>query len=139
MKSVKITLFVFLLILTLPAFSLAARASTNYYDAVITTRTLERGHVITGADVELISTSRNDPRAARDLDSVIGMALKRTIGSDTTIKRDYLLSAASRVKGLNRGSDVVIVARRGGLRVTADGRLRQSAEIGDIVRIENLS
>lgn len=140
MKSVYTLIFLFSLgFIFLPTSVSAQREAGAYYDVVVSTRTLERGHIISRGDVELISANKNDPRAVAELDTVIGMALKRTIGRNTAIKRDYLVGASSKVRGLSRGGVVVIIVERDGLRVSAEGRLRENAKIGDIVRIENLS
>ncbi len=130
-------LTLFIMLFTLPA--MAQRAATSYYDVVVSTRTLEKGHIIVPGDVELTSTKKNDPRAVRNVEAILGMALKRTIGSKTAIKRDYLVNPSSIAQSLNRGSEVVLVFRIEGLTVTAGGRLKEKANVGDFAKIENIS
>ena len=138
MRYAKVFILTFIIALfTLPA--MAQRAATSYYDVVVSTRTLEKGHIIVMGDVELISTKKNDPRAVKSIDAILGMSLKRTVGKRTTIKSDYLIDPSSVAQSLKRGSDVVLVFQIEGLRVTAGGRLKEKANVGDYVKIENIS
>jgi flagella basal body P-ring formation protein FlgA len=125
--------------LILPAYVLAEMAGSASNDVVVSTRTLVRNHVITSRDVELISSRRRDPRAVRDVDSVIGKVLKRTIGASTTIKHDYLKDGSLKLESVDRGGDVRIIVEGEGLRVATEGKLRESAKVGEFVKIENLS
>lgn len=142
MRHAKLSIFILTIItlLTLPTVVTAGRAGSTTYDALISTRRLERGHVITRSDIMLVTTRKNDPRAVSDMTEVVGKRLKRTLGANTTIKRDYLLDALiNGNKRVSRGDEVVIIVEMYGLRVTADGRLRESAKVGEMVETENLS
>lgn len=113
----------------------AAADTKTLYEVIISSRPIERDHVITLEDVKSRSVSRLDPRAVTDINAVLGKSLKRTIGKNTTIKRDYLKKGPS----VKRGDEITIVARSNGLRVTARGRARENADIGEMIELDNLA
>ena len=136
MKSICAALLLSLLVF--PALwpaAAAGAAQEKPYGVIISTRTIERDHVIGPEDLKSTTVSRHDPRAVTDLNEVLGKTLKRTVGKNTTIKRDYLKQGPM----VRRGDDIMIVAQREGLRVTAEGRARENADIGEMIQLENLA
>lgn len=104
---------------------------------IVTTRPLPPGHRvtaddITAADRDLTTLSTgytNDPR------DVIGKLIRRPILANRVVTPDML--ARSRL--INRGDQVLIVARMRGLEVRMLGRALTDGAKGDDIKVENLS
>jgi flagella basal body P-ring formation protein FlgA len=111
----------------------AARKSSSY-EVVASTRVIERGQKIVSEDITTITVSNRDPRVATNISEVVGMTLKRTVGKNTPIKRDYLL-ASSPVK---KGDEILLIAKRGGIKVSTEGRAMENANVGDVINLENV-
>ncbi len=134
MKSIYAVLI--LILLCLPVFTPAKAAQKDAaYVAIVSTRTIERDQVIGPDDVKAVTLSKYDPRTEPNIKNVIGKSLKRTVGKNTAIKSDYLKVGPM----VRKGDDIMIVAQRGGLKVTVNGVAKESADIGELIRIENLS
>lgn len=134
MKTAFIALILSFLLLGAIDSAEAARKGA-LYEVITSTRTIERGQVIGLDDVKSSSVYRHDPRAVTDINAVLGKSLKRTVGKNTTIKHDYLTNGPM----VKRGDNIMIVAQREGLRVTAQGRARQNADIGEMIELDNLA
>jgi len=106
-------------------------------EMVVATRTLERGEVVTAADVAL---DRRDlahvqGRFSRSLDEVIGMRVKSALRANAPLRGDYL----ERVPVVKSGQLVTIVAENEVVRITATGRAKVSGAVGDTISVQNLS
>jgi flagellar basal body P-ring formation protein FlgA len=106
-------------------------------EMVVTTRTLERGEVVTAADV---AVDRRDlahvqGRYSRTLDEVLGLRVKSAIRANAPLRGDFL----ERVPVVKSGQLVTIVAENDVVRITASGRAKGAGAVGDTVSVQNLS
>ncbi len=128
--------FILVMISLLPVAAIAAGGdSDGEYQVVVSSRSLPIGHVITRSDVRIAYMNKADKRVVTELDDAIGSQVKRTIGRSTTLKSNYLKNPSV----VRKGDTIIIIASRGGLKVTAKGIAKASGEIGDVVRVENMS
>jgi flagellar basal body P-ring formation protein FlgA len=107
-----------------------------YQDVVKTINSLQRGNVISTSDV-VIERTRTE-RILRDiptsLDKVIGKAATRNIQNGKIVKfRDL-----KRIPTVRRGARVIILARRGTMKITAPGTVREDGFKNSIVQVVNL-
>ena len=106
------------------------------YNLYRTTRTLKRGHIIQPTDVQWVRVEsskvlRNTLSNPKDL---IGHRLIRGLGEGDEILTHML----QRVPVVKYGDRILIVAKKGALRVTAPGVVKQEGFKNDTVRVENL-
>ena len=107
-----------------------------YQDVVKTINSLQRGNVIGTSDV-VIERTRTQ-RILRDiptsLDKVIGKAATRNIQNGKIVKfRDL-----KKVPTVKRGARVIILARKGTMKITAPGTVREDGFKNSIVQVVNL-
>ena len=107
-----------------------------YQDVVKTINSLQRGNVIGTSDV-VIERTRTQ-RILRDiptsLDKVIGKAATRNIQNGKIVKfRDL-----KKIPTVKRGARVIILARRGTMKITAPGTVREDGFKNSIVQVVNL-
>ena len=107
-----------------------------YQDVVKTINSLQRGNIIGTSDV-VIERTRTE-RLLRDiptsLDKVIGKAATRNIQNGKIVKfRDL-----KKVPTVKRGARVIILARRGTMKITAPGTVREDGFKNSIVQVVNL-
>ena len=107
-----------------------------YQDVVKTINSLQRGNIIGTSDV-VIERTRTE-RILRDiptsLDKVIGKAATRNIQNGKIVKfRDL-----KKVPTVKRGARVIILARRGTMKITAPGTVREDGFKNSIVQVVNL-
>ena len=107
-----------------------------YQDVVKTVNSIQRGKVISESDV-IIERTRSEKifkNVATQLNKVIGKAAKKNIQIGKIIKfRDI-----KEVPTIKRGSRVMIVAKRGSMRITAPGAVREDGFKNSIVQVVNL-
>ena len=107
-----------------------------YQDVVKTVNSIQRGNVISESDV-IIERTRSEKifkNVATQLDKVIGKAAKKNIQIGKIIKfRDI-----KEVPTIKRGSRVMIVAKRGTMRITAPGAVREDGYKNSVVQVVNL-
>ena len=107
-----------------------------YQDVVKTVNSLRRGNVIGESDVvmERIRTERIVRDIPTTLDRVIGQAATRNLQPGNTVKfRDL-----KQVPTIKRGSRVIILARKGSVKITAPGTAREDGFKNNIVKVVNL-
>ena len=106
------------------------------YDAYRPIQSLKMGHVIQPGDVEL--TQLRSDHVLRNLVSdetdIIGHRLIRNLEQGETI----LAHMVQKIPLVKNGDRILIIARKGSLRVTAPGVVRQNGFKNDTVRVENI-
>ena len=107
-----------------------------YQDVVKTVNSLQRGNVIGASDVVMERT--RSERILKDipttLDKVIGQAATRNLQNGEIVKfRDL-----KKVPTVKRGSRVIILARKGSVKITAPGTVREDGFKNSIVQVINL-
>jgi flagella basal body P-ring formation protein FlgA len=107
-----------------------------YQDVVKTVNSLQRGNVIGASDVVMERT--RSERILKDipttLDKVIGQAATRNLQNGKIVKfRDL-----KKVPTVKRGSRVIILARKGSVKITAPGTVREDGFKNSIVQVINL-
>ncbi len=127
-------LFVLILLALLPVASTASEANGGEYNVVVSSRSLPMGHIITRSDVRIAYKNKADKRAVTELADVVGSQVRRPISKGSTVKRDYLKNPSI----VKKGDKVILIASRGGLKVTVKGIARGGGEIGEVVKVENL-
>ena len=107
-----------------------------YQDVVKTVNSIQRGDVVGVSDVivERTRSERIFKNVATQLDKVIGQAATKNIQVGKIIKfRDL-----KQVPTIKRGSRIMIVAKRGSMRITAPGAAREDGFKNSIVQVVNL-
>jgi flagella basal body P-ring formation protein FlgA len=107
-----------------------------YQDVVKTVSSLQRGNVISVSDVvvERTRTERILKDIPTNLDKVIGRAATRNLQNGKVVKfRDL-----KKVPTVKRGSRVIILARKGSVKITAPGTVREDGFKNSIVQVVNL-
>jgi flagellar basal body P-ring formation protein FlgA len=107
-----------------------------YQDVVKATNSLQRGQVIGTSDivVERTRTEKILKNIPTSLDKVIGQAATRNIQDGKIIKfRDL-----KKVPTVRRGARVIILARKGTVKITAPGTVREDGFKNSIVQVVNL-
>ena len=107
-----------------------------YQDVVKTVNSIQRGDVVGVSDV-IVERTRSErilKNVATQLDKVIGQAATKNIQVGKIIKfRDL-----KQVPTIKRGSRIMIVAKRGSMRITAPGAAREDGFKNSIVQVVNL-
>ena len=106
------------------------------YDIYRPIQSLKMGHIIQAGDVELTRLKsdhilRNIVSDERD---VIGHRLIRNLDEGETI----LAHMVQKIPLVKNGDRILIIAKKGSLRVTAPGVVRQNGFKNDTVRVENI-
>lgn len=102
---------------------------------VVATRRIERGNLVSPADVELRLEGGNVPSTAvRSLDSVIGQEALRTIDVNSIVQESQLRSPLQ----VQRGEIVKVFAQTGGIRVSTYAVVQQNGALGDLVQVQTL-
>ncbi len=107
-----------------------------YQDVVKTVNSLQRGNVISTSDVviERVRTERILKDIPTTLDKVIGQAATRNLQNGKIVKfRDL-----KKIPTVKRGSRVIILARKGSMKITAPGTAREDGFKNSIVQVVNL-
>ena len=107
-----------------------------YQDVVKTVSSIQRGNVISVSDVvvERTRTERVLKNIPTTLDKVIGRAATRNLQNGKIVKfRDL-----KKVPTVKRGSRVIILARKGSVKITAPGTVREDGFKNSIVQVVNL-
>ncbi|MCH8289322.1 MAG: flagellar basal body P-ring formation protein FlgA [Candidatus Marinimicrobia bacterium] len=96
-----------------------------------------RGEIVRREDVTLdqIRSDRILREAPVRLDKVVGREATRNLKSGRIVKRRDTKKAPL----VNRGDRVMIVVRRGGLKITAPGTVREEGFKNSIVQVVNLN
>jgi flagella basal body P-ring formation protein FlgA len=107
--------------------------------SAVAVRPIQRGGIITAADVEMRyveevvgASSRRVP--IDDLEQLIGKEAAQAIKADSVIFSDQVQPPLL----VHRGEVITVVARGGGIRVRTQARARENAALGDLVQVESL-
>ena len=111
--------------------------TVHFFNTVtITTASLPRHKIITEDD--LATDFREVSFLAENFierpDLAVGKELKRSLGSGAVIYRNFLKSPAL----VKRGDMVTILAAGRGIKVTTPGEVKNTAALGEMVRVKNL-
>jgi flagella basal body P-ring formation protein FlgA len=102
---------------------------------VVARRDLERGAVLgkedLGVEYRSLRSLPND--AATTLDGAIAKQLTRSVSAGTVLRASVL----EEVPVVSRGTQVSLVAKRGALRITTPGIVREDAGAGEMVSVVN--
>lgn len=99
-------------------------------------RSVARGDMLTAEDVTLAPAGARSPEGIfTDPEQVIGRRTKAAIGEG----RPVLLRQLEPVWMVAKGNPVVLVARAGGLAVSAPAEALEDGAMGDVIRVLNLS
>ena len=106
-----------------------------YGSVVVTRRPIARGETLTGDDVTIDRRDLSElPRdVLTDPAAVLGHVTRLALTPATVLRREQLSEPAV----VHRGDVVLLVAERGGLRITAPGEVRDDAGVGQQVRVVN--
>ena len=127
-------LFIFIMLTLLPAASYGADSNGGDHKVIVSSRSLPMGHIIARSDLRIAYKNKADKRAITEMDEAIGSQVKRPIGRSNTVKRNYLKNPSI----VKKGDKIILIASRGGLKVTVKGIARGGGEVGDVVRVENI-
>lgn len=106
-----------------------------YAPIAVATHSLERGSVLTQADVtlNLMNTSQAGAGHVRDLDQVVGKELKRPLRAGEPVR----LSHVKAPQVVRKGDRVVLEARGGAVSVVTSGRALANGQVGDQIQVQN--
>lgn len=124
-----------LLIFIIPSSSSAGGHEEGLQQVVVSNMPLGIDHIITEDDVRIVFKTSTSPKEAHSLSEVVGRRVRRPIGKNNTIKMDYLDAR----EVVRRGDTVIIVAEKGGLKVTTKGVAKDNGSSGEMIRVENIS
>lgn len=106
---------------------------------VVAARPVERGAIITAADVELRNTDLTASGSLRRpaivaVGDAIGMEVRHAIRAGEPLFLDQLRSPVV----VKRGEVITVTSQAGGIRVRTTARARQDAAVGELVQVESL-
>jgi len=105
-------------------------------EVVCASKRISRNTLITPEDLTTVyrNVSMMDGTVIQDTDQAIGKMAKTTIQPGTILYHRHLKKQPL----VNRGDHVTILVRRGALRVTAPGEVKNSGAEGDMIKVKNL-
>ena len=113
----------------------------HFDKVVVTSRSFERGHVITPADLYVDRQDVTDlTEYCSSPDEMIGLTLKRSIRALQVVRMNDL-DAAKQTESLvliKRRDQVKMIARVGSVSVSATGEALQDGRLGETIRLRNL-
>jgi len=123
--------------LILVTFLLFSPPSSNAEGGPVVVANIPLGihHIIKEGDVRIVMMGTRDLRDAVDLGEVVGKRVKRPIGVNIPVKRDYLEDA----RAVKRGDMVILMAEKGNLKISTKGVVKEDGNLGGVVRVENIS
>lgn len=106
-------------------------------EMVVSTRTLERGEVITSPDLAIAKRdlARVQGRFLKDADEALGLRVKTPMRANTPLRGDYL----ERVPVVKNGQIVTIVAENEIVKITTTGRAKGNGAVGELITVQNVS
>jgi len=115
--------------------SLAVRLTWTQ-PALILTRSLRRGDIISEADITVrqIRVSRPGVFASRVSD-VVGRSITRNLSQGEALPLNLVIDTPI----IERGKSVTILVRSGGLVVKTRGEAMESGALGDTIRVRNIT
>lgn len=111
-------------------------AASEAYDALVATRTLNRGDILRDSDVTIEKRSKTEIQgeAMRDPAAAIGMAIQQALRPGQPIRSGDLAKPLL----VKRGEPVVLHYQVPGINLTVRGKAEDGGAIGDIVNITNV-
>ncbi|MDR0881732.1 MAG: flagellar basal body P-ring formation chaperone FlgA [Candidatus Adiutrix sp.] len=104
--------------------------------AVVATRTLSKGQVLTETDLSLtLAPFAQAKGALTSLALTTGATLKTSLTTGEVVKERHLTKSLM----VRRGDAVTIIAQQGGLRVTDSGLAKQDGALGETIPVLNQS
>jgi len=105
------------------------------YNLFKATRPLKRGHILELNDVEItqVKSRKMLRNMVTDWDELAGHQLRRNVEEGQTLST-YMLKKVPLVK---RGDRITLIAKRGSLKVTAPGVVRENGFKNQMVKVEN--
>lgn len=107
-------------------------------DMVVTLRELERGMVITGADVAVQKRDAASVLGGKfigGIKDVVGKQVRTAIRANTVVRADQV----EKVPLIKSGQMVTIVAENEVMKVSVAGKARSSGAEGDVILVQNLN
>ncbi len=106
-------------------------------DLVVTTRSVERGEILTQADV---AVQKRDlagvgGKVARSPAEVVGLKVRVGMRGNTPLRTDYL----ERIPLVKQGQLVTVLLESPALRITTTGRAKGAGTAGDLITVQNIS
>lgn len=106
-------------------------------ELVVTTRPVERGEILTQADVavqkrDLASTGG---KVARTVADVVGLKVRVGMRGNSPLRTDYL----ERIPLVKQGQLVTVLLESPALRITTTGRAKGAGSAGDLITVQNVS
>ena len=130
--------YIYLTIKVLPSgeeFSVSVRY-IKLTKAVVAKHFLPKGSKITPLDVKIAKVEEKPNKEyIKDLNEVIGKKVKRNIKEGSPISYQDLLKTYL----VRRNSNVKVIYQRGAFKIELLGRALQNGELGDIIKVKNLS
>lgn len=102
-------------------------------NVVVAVRSIEMGEIIREEDVKMESTNRLDAKSVSEISEVVGMRAIRPIGKGNIMKAGHVDDKVS----VRKGDTIMIIARRGNLKLTARGIAVEDGSLGSDVKVEN--
>lgn len=106
-------------------------------DMVVTTRPVERGEILTPADVAVqkrdLATAGG--KVARTAADVVGLRVRVGMRGNSPLRSDYL----ERVPLIKQGQLVTVLLESSTLRITTTGRAKGAGSAGDLITVQNIS
>lgn len=96
---------------------------------------MSRGQVISANDLEWITLSRSTPLGAvTDQEQIVGQVLRTSLPAGRPILSQYLEA----IKHVQRGKEVKLLSRLGGIEVSTTARAQADGTLGQTITIESL-
>lgn len=125
-----------------PSFDVSLAFDVRHFDSVVlTTKTLERGHTMT---VEDMYVDRQDVTELTDycssMSDLIGTTTKRSVRALLPLRKNDIELTSNSHKSvlIKRREQVKMVARVGGLNISAMGEALQDGHAGEVIQLRNL-
>ena len=101
-----------------------------------TSRAVKRGEIFSINEIkeETIKTERPNKNAIKNLNYILGYEAVRNLPSGATIQTNFLKKPPLG----KRGKKIMIMAKKGGMTITAPGILKQDGYKGEIVQVLNI-
>jgi flagella basal body P-ring formation protein FlgA len=128
------TLSCLLLLLSVLAFGGPALAQSTL---PVSARMLERGTILSEADLSLVDAPAVGPRpfVINDISRLVGMELRRTLPAG----QPFYTNDVKTPDLIKRGEQVTLVVRRGGMTITAAGKAMDDGGRDQTIRVQNVA
>jgi flagella basal body P-ring formation protein FlgA len=125
-----------------PNFEVPIVLDVRHFDkVVVSSRALERGHVITASDLYVDRQDVTDlTEYCSDPNEMVGLAMKRSVRALQPLRMNDL-DAVARTESsvlVKRRDQVKMVARVGAVSVSAMGEALQDGRLGETIRLRNI-